>query len=143
MKSSRVAFSFLLLACVGGCESCKDFFDSGDDPIDRFGVGNGVGDSCGVDGNCRAGLLCVSATCQPSHAAAAGATCMLSGECMDGLYCDATRHCSTAGMGMDGADCQSSGDCESGLVCVVEGFFPRCRAAGSGDLGSTCGSVRD
>jgi hypothetical protein len=129
--------------CAGGCESCKDFFDSGDDPISRFGVGNGVGDACGVDGNCRTGLLCVDATCQPSHASAAGATCQLTGECVDGLYCDPTRHCSTAGMSQDGGDCESTGDCTAGLVCVVEGFFPRCRASGTGDLGDTCTSAVD
>lgn len=103
----------------------------------------GVGQSCVNTDECRTNLACVGGTCQPSRAVAAGGRCSLTLECMDGLYCGATRTCETSGTGADGADCNTDGDCESGLTCAIEGFGGRCRAAGTHDLGASCTGQSD
>src|SRR5688500_10883847 len=136
----RLVWGLWVLAalCAGGCEACKDFFDSGDDPDSMYGYGNGVGEACGVDRNCRTGLVCYDGTCQPSGTTPEGNPCTLTGECVDGFYCGPARACAPAGSGMDGDSCESTGDCARGLVCAVEGFFAVCRPGGAGDLGASC-----
>jgi hypothetical protein len=124
-----------ILLALTACEKCN----GGDDTGTRMG---GVGDDCIRESDCRLGLVCevATSTCQPAGTGSLGTVCTLTGDCLDGLYCAASRTCETAGMGEEGADCASTADCARELVCLYEGFGGRCRAAGTGDLGDACGN---
>ncbi len=146
-RAYLVGFAALLIS-QGGCA----FFDSGDDDDDDFMIGDdsgvvtrggGVGDSCDPRNTCRASLACTMGTCQPSGMGTMGATCELTGDCGENLYCGATRTCEAAGQAAAGGDCESTAGCTKGLVCTLAGFGGRCLEAGMGDIGDACAGADD
>ncbi len=117
-------------------------FDGGDASF-RITV-RGVGQACDDVANvCRPGLACLSGSCAPGRSSAAGAACVISAECSQGLYCGPTRKCSPAGGGNDGASCTSDADCSSGLRCNLHGLQAVCQAEGSVDVGGACSKNAD
>ena len=98
----------------------------------------GVGEPCFNAEECRPGLVCNSSLCAPARATRLGTRCILTLDCVEGLYCGASRTCQMSGTGTAGSDCNDDGDCVSGLVCAIEGFGGRCRSAGTHDLGVAC-----
>lgn len=105
--------------------------------------GKGVGEACAVDGECRSGLGCEAASCQPAGTTAAGAPCLISPECGAGLYCSFTGLCAQAGAGAEGAPCASGADCQADHVCVLAGFQGTCAPGGERDVGQPCQGLAD
>jgi hypothetical protein len=101
-------------------------------------AGRGVGQPCDAVGLCRPGLACTAGVCQPGHALADGAACVISAECKDGLYCGPARTCVAAGTGAAGASCTADGDCKSGFRCNLVGLEAQCQPEGTNDVGGMC-----
>jgi hypothetical protein len=115
-------------------ETPGTFFDSG-----TPGAGLGVGATCSLDGDCRAGLRCgADKKCQPGRSLGEGAKCTIGAECQDGLYCSMQRVCAKAGTSEAGGACNGDSDCKSGLRCAAVGLSLSCQPEGGGDIGAAC-----
>ncbi|MFW6052104.1 MAG: hypothetical protein ACODAU_13080 [Myxococcota bacterium] len=137
MRGTWIALA--LPAVVVGCAGCGLFDD--DDPS-----GDGVGGymaPCDEPRDCREGLVCMGGQCLPGGTQLEGGACELTGDCVDGLYCNANRVCAPAGEALTGERCATTGDCARGLVCTLQGFFARCLEPGDGDIGESCGADLD
>ncbi|MCC7534560.1 MAG: alpha/beta fold hydrolase [Deltaproteobacteria bacterium] len=133
MRISALGLLLALLTSVAACGTADDDDDGGTTDRNR-----GVGQPCEDPRNCRAGLQCLAGACQPCACNSAGATCQLTGECMEGLYCAPSGNCEPAGDATAGGACSTTADCEAGLVCLNAGFSAQCGPAGGGDLGAPC-----
>ena len=103
----------------------------------------GIGGACKQASDCRNGLACnsLSNTCQPAGSTIQDAPCVLSAECMTGLYCAPavpTGKCEPAGSGVAGDPCTNESQCVSGLTCALQGLTGVCAQAGAGDLSASC-----
>lgn len=130
-----------ILACGGGGLPSAPDLDGGNidgGGIDGGGLGRGVGEPCSDADQCRPGLACNGGTCAPGRSSEAGAACVISAECKDGLFCGPMRTCAPAGSGDANASCQSDGDCKSGLRCNIVGFGAVCQPEGTKDVGGQC-----
>jgi hypothetical protein len=103
----------------------------------------GVGERCDDGGVCRIGLACTAGICQPGRSAEQGASCTISAECKDGLYCGRDRKCATGGAGAQGTTCSSDAECKSGLRCNVVGLSAECQLEGTKDIGGACNLAGD
>ena len=99
---------------------------------------HGVGEPCDDSVRCRTGLTCTAGKCAPSHALDNGATCTISAECKDGLYCNPSRKCARGGARALGDSCGSEADCGPHLRCNAIGLTAECAAEGAGDIGAAC-----
>jgi hypothetical protein len=106
-------------------------------------LGAGVGAACTVSGDCREGLSCNAGTCEPCMCSTSGTTCVISDECAAGMYCGPGDTCTAAGTGASGAPCKSDGDCASGLRCDLVGLTAQCTPEGTTDVGGKCGTSAD
>lgn len=137
-RHAALLVSSLAALLFSACGPAGDDSDGGSGDRNR-----GVGQPCENQQNCRAGLQCLAGACQPCACNAAGATCQLTGECMDGLYCAPSGNCETAGDGDTGGACSTTADCKAGLVCLNAGFSAQCGPTGTGDIGAPCVASRD
>ena len=131
----------MMPACGGGAVTLAEppgAFDGGLEGGEGGLAGRGVGQRCDDGGLCRPGLACTAGVCQPGHALADGAACVISAECKDGLYCGPDRKCVAAGTGAAGATCTSDGDCKSGFRCNLVGLDAQCQPEGTNDVGGMC-----
>jgi hypothetical protein len=131
----------MMPACGGGEVTLAQppgAFDGGIEGGEGGIVGRSVGQRCDDGGLCRPGLACTAGVCQPGHASADGAACVISAECKDGLYCGPARTCVAAGAGVAGTSCTSDGDCKSGLRCNLVGLDAQCQPEGTNDVGGMC-----
>jgi hypothetical protein len=115
-------------------------FDGGDIADLRA---RGVGEACDDASRCRPGLACNAGHCAPGHSLDQGATCVISAECKEGLYCGATRKCVVAGRLAAGEACGSEADCAGGARCNPIGLSAECQAAGTLDIGVACKTSAD
>jgi hypothetical protein len=138
---SRSLFVSLSIAALlwAGCDDggATTYTPEGEGSGGSIGLDKGVGQPCGADGECRAGLACTDGTCQPAHTTPEGGPCVISAECEDGLYC-AGGVCAPAGDGGEGDECTTDGDCMSGLRCHLDGWSATCVPEGDVDLGGAC-----
>lgn len=105
----------------------------------------GIGAKCTNDKECRVALLCDKklGTCQPGHSNVAGSPCVLSDDCMPGLYCGDGK-CVSEGPGKNGDKCVDDADCTSGLRCVLNGLASiSCKPEGMVDLDGACKKSSD
>ncbi|MFW6197824.1 MAG: hypothetical protein ACOC5B_03080, partial [Myxococcota bacterium] len=137
MRCTLMVFAFSTIAL--GCTGCGLF--KGDDT--EASEPGGVGAPCSAPVDCRASLDCLGGSCQPSGTQLEGAPCELTGDCVDGLYCNPNRVCAPAGDAALAERCTSTADCQQGLVCNLEGFALKCVEPGDGDLGQPCTSDVD
>lgn len=159
-RSSLVLVLAAALLPIGaGCESW--FRKKIEDKLPQFDVPDslaelpdvdllgelGVGEACVLSASqtseCRIGLVCASGTCKAVGTSGVNLPCILSDECVDGLYCSITGTCQASGAGEVGAPCSSGGECAAGLYCRVLGLSGVCAATGLGDLGQPCTSQGD
>ncbi len=98
----------------------------------------GVGDACDDSMRCRAGLACKEGKCAPGRLLDAGAACLISAECKEGLYCNPTRLCSPSGQTALGETCGSEADCGGGARCNAVGLSAECQPEGAADVGAAC-----
>lgn len=103
----------------------------------------GVGEACDDANRCRAGLACKDAKCAPGRLLDEGFTCVISGECKEGLYCGPTRRCSRGGRKVAGDTCGSEAECAGGLRCNGVGLSAECQAEGAFDVGAACKIAND
>ncbi len=133
------AVPFGFAACGGnGAVTYATAFDAS--VLDDHYVPPGsVGEACGAERECRAGLTCApSGLCAPGHASSPGTPCTISAECVAADYCGPARTCVPAGAGATGASCGSDADCGPGLRCDMVGLTAQCSPEGSTDVGGAC-----
>ncbi len=130
------SFAGLALALVG----C--FGEDTAPPVREVPV-SGVGGACTIATDCREGLACRANRCEPSGDKAEGASCRLSGECQEALYCGSTGVCETAGDNPRDAACGTAADCLAGLYCQPTGLSGVCAQPGMGDIGQPCQGAAD
>jgi hypothetical protein len=134
-----VVVGALLLVPLSSCSDYGAVTLASDEAGSLDGIrARGVGEACDDALRCRAGLVCASARCAPSHALDEGAACTISAECKDTLYCAPTHTCAKKGRAALGDTCSSEADCASGLRCNAVGLSAECQAEGAADLGAAC-----
>ncbi|MEZ4268186.1 MAG: hypothetical protein R3F39_17625 [Myxococcota bacterium] len=154
--------SLLALACVPLGAGCEGFFRKKiEDKLPLFDIPDslselpdvdllgelGVGEACVLStsqtSDCRVGLACANGTCKALGTSGVNLPCILSDECVDGLYCSVTGTCQPAGSGALNAPCASGGECGEGLYCRMLGLSGVCTATGQNDLGGVCADQGD
>lgn len=143
LVSTLLAASALVWVAACGSESKSTTSNPGSGTNPPTKPGLGVGEACSDDDPCRSGLDCVAGSCEPARSLPEGATCTISAECQDGLYCDPQNRCSTAGSGEEGDGCASDVDCQSGLKCIIQNFALVCMPEGDTDVGGACTTSAD
>ncbi len=116
MRRSTLLLGLCGLAVTGCLDDLFNTHDAGG----LAGQGSGLGVACERDDQCRSGLRCdaTARTCATRGDAAAGTSCLLTGECGPGLYCSAAGLCATAGSAAAAETCGDTASCQRGLVCV-------------------------
>jgi pimeloyl-ACP methyl ester carboxylesterase len=149
----------LLLLTVSGC---TDFFSKGktlgpqttdaqfSGDVFQTLYGNGPGEACDFDGECRIGLKCVESICAVVGEGESGSLCILSDDCEDGLVCsfdtehlDQPKTCVPQGDGEQWDTCTTDKDCQKGFYCQLLSFTGTCQPAGDGDVGIECEDTGD
>ncbi len=90
------------------------------------GGSNGLGQTCGGNGDCASVLQCQASVCVPR--------CLYAPECGDGFKCTTDGTC-VAATGQTGDACTSETDCSAGLACQLDS------APVDGVLHATCGAA--
>jgi hypothetical protein len=141
---ASVAFTMTALGLATAHGGCSDYGGTAYPDGGNGGPsGAGVGGPCGSSGDCRPGLACDAAKCQPCQCSTAGTACVINDECTVGTYCGPTGMCTAGGRGISGSSCTSDASCADGLRCNLVGFSAECQPEGTGDVGGKCGSSAD
>jgi hypothetical protein len=139
-----IALGGLAVSLVPGCGDYGTVTLASQDAGDLNDIrARGVGEACGDTLRCRAGLTCKDAKCAPARALDSGASCLISAECKEGLYCNAMRVCAPAGHTALGETCGSEADCGGGARCNAVGLSAECQAEGAADVGAACKLASD
>ncbi len=159
----RTAAIWILAPALLMLGACSGFFDTGNtvgpgSSADAFVggdvfqtlFGNGPGEACGFDGECRIGLKCVEDLCTVVGEGDENSLCILSDDCADGLVCsfdtehlDQPKTCVPQGDGEQWDTCTTDKDCQKGFFCQLLSFTGTCQASGSGDVGIECEDTGD
>lgn len=125
--------------------ACKFKFGDNSADADLINSGKETGEPCSNIADCRSGLTCSpeTKTCQGSASKAEGSYCLLSSECLPGLYCSQLGRCAVVGSGKEGETCGNDGECSAGLACVLTGMSGTCTKPGTVDLKGACLQASD
>ncbi|MBN1944121.1 MAG: hypothetical protein JW797_00540 [Bradymonadales bacterium] len=139
--SARISAGGLLLACfILSAVGCEALFG---DPAEPVSPERSVGEACETREECRTGLTCQDGTCQPAGDRQEGSSCILTGECVEGLYCSPNGFCQPAGDSQLNEACTTNADCVAGLFCDYRGFIGVCQEPGAADFGQECTTTAD
>ncbi len=127
-----------ITATAGGCGDYGPV-TLASDPNDGGEVrARGVNEACDDASRCRTGLVCKDAKCAPGRSLDEGASCVISGECKDGLYCGPMRKCARGGRKAAGESCGSEAECGAALRCNAVGLSAECQPEGAADVSAAC-----